>query len=461
MNARQAGLRFAIALGLCLAFAASPAGAAMDVAKVPNPLATTGLWVGDNGGVLGPDYIALIQSVCETLKVKTDAEFAVITIDDLGGLPVESFAAKLFERFGIGVAGKENGLLLLFSRDDKKIRFEVGYGMESVITDSIAGRLLDEKALPFFREGQFAHGLYAVAKAAAEAIGTANGTPLGLTDPAAWPAQVTPPQPLAREEDGAAGEMAKKADPVPSALVSGGIVVLFAFLGFLFINRKVAQKRGRAAKLKAAQGGGVFALTWLGSIGGFAALAAINKAILPFLVSLGAVPIASSVGLGKALKSLRRRLAGYQEPCAKCGQPMDLLDEQADDALLTPEEVAEEKAGGMDYEVWQCPSCGATESFSAKLGKASACPQCNRRTLVTTTTTVIAATRTSGGKVKFVADCENPACDYLKVTERDTPRLPPPSTGSSSHSGHSSSGSSGRSSFGGGRSGGGGASRGW
>jgi uncharacterized protein len=458
MNARQAGLRIVIALGLCLAVSAAAAPASMDVDKVPNPLATTGLWVGDNGGVLGPDYVALIQSVCETLKVKTDAEFAVITVDDLSGLPLENFTAKLFERFGVGVAGKENGLLLLFSRDDKKIRFEVGYGMEGVITDSIAGRLLDEQALPFFREGQYGRGLYAVAKAAAEAIGKANGTPLGLTDPAAWPAQITPPQPLAQEGAVAAGEKTKKADPVPSALVSGGAVVLFAFLGFLFVNRKVAQKRGRAAKLKAAQGGGVFALTWLGSIGGFAALAAVNKTILPFLVSLGAVPIASSVGLGKALKSLRRRLADYKEPCAKCGQPMDLLDEQADDAFLTSEEVAEEKAGGMDYEVWQCASCGASESFALKLGKASACPQCKRRTLVTTTTTLVAATRTSGGKVRIEADCQNPACDYLKVTERHTPRLPPPSSGSSGSSGRSSSG---RSSFGGGRSGGGGASRGW
>lgn len=448
-------------LGLILAVGAFSASAAMDVDKVPNPLATAGLWVGDNGGVLGPEYVALIQNICETLKVKTDAEFAVITVDDLGGRPVEEFASKLFERFGIGTAGKENGLLLLFSRDDRRIRFEVGYGLEGAITDSLAGRLLDEQALPFFRQSQYGRGIYAAAKAAAESIGKAEGISLVLTDPAAWPAQVAPPQPIARTESEAAGEKTKKADPLPSALISGGAVVLFTLLGFLFVNKRVSQKRGRAAKLKAAHGIGVQSLTWLGSAGGFAALSAVNKTILPYLLSLGAVPLASSIGFGKALKSLRRRLADFREPCVQCGQPMDLLDEQTDDALLTPEEVAEEKAGGMDYEVWQCPSCGATESFSTKLGKASDCPQCKRRTLVTTTTTLVAATRTAGGKVRVEADCKNSACDYLKVTERNTPRLPPPSTGASSHSGHRSSGSSGRSSFGGGRSGGGGASRGW
>jgi uncharacterized protein len=248
---------------------------------------------------------------------------------------------------------------------------------------------------------------------------------------------------------------------MPSTLISGGAVILFALIGFLLISRRVAGQKGRAAKLKAARGGGLYALTWLGSIGGFAALAGINKAILPYLLSLGAVPAASSVGLTKALNSLRRRIKDYQEPCPKCGQPMRLLDEQADDLFLSAEEVAEETAGGMDYEVWQCSACKATESFSLKLGKASACPKCGRRTLVTTTTTLLAATRTSGGKVKIEDDCKNPACDYLKVTERSTPRIPPPSAGSSGSSSRSSFGSSGRSSFGGGRSGGGGASKGW
>jgi len=445
---------------LVFGIAAMPAGG-MDVNQVPNPLATTHLWVGDHGGVLGPEYVSLIHSICETLKVKTDAEFAVITVDDLGGLQIEDYAARLFKRFGIGVAGKENGLLLLFSRDDRKVRFEVGYGLEGTIPDAQASRILDEQALPLFREGQVGRGIYAAVKAAAETIGTASGTPLGLADPAAWPAQVTPPQPIAGKGAVPGSKSKEKADALPSTLISGGAVILFALLGFGFINRRVAGTRGRAAKLKAAGGGGVHALTWMGSIGGFAALAGINKTILPYLLSLGAVPILSTIGLSKGLKSLRRRIADYHEPCPKCGKPMQVLDEQADDAFLSAEEVAEERAGGMDYEVWQCEACGASESFSLKLGKASECPKCKRRTLVSTTTTLVAATRASGGKVRIEEDCKNPACDYLKVTERSTPRLPPPSTGSSSQSGHSSFGSSGRSSFGGGRSGGGGASKGW
>jgi Beta-propeller domains of methanol dehydrogenase type len=84
------------------------------------PLAAAHQWVGDNAGVLGPEYSALIHSACEALKAKTGAECAVITVDDLGGLSVEDFAARLFQRFGIGEAGKENGLLLLFFAERPK-----------------------------------------------------------------------------------------------------------------------------------------------------------------------------------------------------------------------------------------------------------------------------------------------------------------------------------------------------
>ncbi|MCX6565977.1 MAG: TPM domain-containing protein [Candidatus Aminicenantes bacterium] len=462
MKKQTAGIRIFVPVLLSLWFVPAPAGAAIDVDKVPNPLATSNLWVGDSGGVLGPEYIALLNSVCETLKVKTSAEFAVVTVDDLGGRAIEDFTARLFKKFGIGEAGKENGLLLLFSRDDRKVRFEVGYGLEGTIPDALASRILDEQALPFFKEGQYGRGLFATAKTAAETIGAAAGVTLGLADPAAWPGQITPPQPIAGETAPEVPKKAAKPDPLPSALISAAAVVLCMFLGYRFIARRVAGKKGKAAKEKAALGGyNAVLLTWVGSVIAFIVLAAVNKAVFPYLLSLGVVPAAASFGQGRALKALRRKIAAYREPCGKCGQPMSLLDEQADDAFLSAEELAEENAGGLDYEVWQCDNCHASESFPVKLGKAAACPKCGRWTLVTTTTTLAAATGTSGGKVKIEADCKNPSCDYQKITERNTPRVPPPSVGSSSFSGRSSFGSSGRSSFGGGRSGGGGASKSW
>lgn len=439
------------------------AGGSMDVQAVPNPLAAGGSWVGDSGGILGPEYIALIHAACERLKVKTTAELAVITVDDLGGLPIEDFAARLFKRFGVGEGGKENGLLLLVSRDDRKVRLEVGYGLEETIPDALASRILDKQALPFFRDGLYGRGIFAAVKTAAETIAAASGAELGLSDPAAWPAQIAPPQPAAAEAPPPAPPRKEKPDPLPAALISGGAVALFMLLGNRRIARRVSREKGRAAKERAARGAGVIGLTWLGSAAGFTTLAAVTGSILPYLVSLGLVPAAATFGQVRSLRALRRRIAGHREPCVTCGQPMLLLDEKADDAFLSAEELAEEQAGGMDYEVWQCESCGASTSFPLKLAKAAECPKCKRRTLVTTTATLAAATRTSGGKVSIETDCRNPKCDYIKVVQRNTPRIPPPSSGTSGSAGHGSFRSSGgsRSSFGGGRSGGGGASKSW
>ena len=464
MKRISAGLRIFAAAGLGLVLLLQPAPAAIDVDKVPNPLAAAHQWVGDNAGVLGPEYAALIHSACEALKAKTGAECAVITVDDLGGLSVEDFAARLFQRFGIGEAGKENGLLLLFSRNDRKVRLEVGYGLEEAVPDSLAGRILEEQALPFFREGRYGRGLYAAVRKTVETAAAAAGATLGLEDPAAWPAQPPPPQPAAADirAPSPAGKKVKP-DPLPSALIGAAAVLLFMILGGVRVARRVAAKRGKAAKMKAARGAdNVSALAWTGSAAAGLVLAVVNKSFLPYLAAFGLAPAVGSFIQGRALQGLRRKIAGHREPCSKCGRPMDLLDEQADDAFLSAEEAAEEKAGGMDYEVWQCGSCGTSESFAMTLGKAAACPRCGRRTLVTATTTLVAATRAAGGKVKIEADCRNPNCDYRKVTERSTPRLPPPPPpGRSFSSGHGSFGSSGRSSFGGGRSGGGGASKGW
>src|SRR5512136_343640 len=118
---------FLVMAGACLVFAASPVLA--QVESVPNPLETAGKFVGDGAGVLGPAYTDLIDGVCRRLKDMTGAEFAVITVRDLGGMEPEDFAARLFKRFGVGEKGKDNGLLLLFALDDRAVRFEVGYNL--------------------------------------------------------------------------------------------------------------------------------------------------------------------------------------------------------------------------------------------------------------------------------------------------------------------------------------------
>jgi len=425
--------------------------------KVPNPREKGGLFVEDAGGVLGPEYIALIDSICQALKNQTGSEIAVITVDDLEGIPIEDYAVRLFERFGIGEKGRDNGLLILFSRDDREIRMEVGYGLEHIIPDARASRLLDDFAIPHFKEDLPARGLYAASLAAAEHVASATGASLGITEPAEFPAQVTPPPPV---EDETLGE--QKPDAFMTTLYFTGAIFLLILLGLVFVFLRVQAKKSKSAKKKAVNGHAFFlTVMWIGVVVGFIVVGNITGVVVPILISGILSPIVATILQFKVVKWLRRRVAGYQAKCPECGERMSLLDERADDAQLSPEEIAEEHAGGMDYEIWECSQCGGTKRFRLKLAKAGKCPECKRRTLVETTTTLAASTYKKGGRVRISSKCKNPGCGYSKTKERSTPRRS--RSGSSSSGRSSSSYSSGRSSssFGGGRSGGGGASKSW
>jgi uncharacterized protein len=99
---------------------------------------------------------------------------------------------KLFKRWGIGQKGKDNGVLLLVALKDRKARIEVGYGLEPVLPDALAGRVLDEELFPAFRKGRYADGLLAAARRIAGIIernepapkGRIHGFPFGPEAPA-------------------------------------------------------------------------------------------------------------------------------------------------------------------------------------------------------------------------------------------------------------------------------------
>ncbi len=422
---------------------------AEKVEEVVNPRRAGGGFVTDGGGVLGAEYIKLIDGICRELQAKTTVELAVVTVGDMGGLEIEEFAEKVFRRFGIGAAGRDNGLLLLCSRDDHAVRLEVGYGLEALIPDALASRLLDENGLAELGHGQFGRGLFLAARRIAATTASAQGVTLTAPDPVVWPDQPAPPASQARPLQ------KKKAawDPVNSSIYLAVGLLALGFLGAAWTLHRYRKARGRAARAKAAGGAGPIAMAWTAGVAGFIPVLVLGKAFLPPFAAMMAVPGLATTGQLLLGRLLRRRLATYHLPCAGCGAPMEMASESEDDRFLSEEQAAEEKAGGMDYEVWHCAACGNEETLATKLNKASKCPQCNRRTLTSSTTTLVAATKEQGGKVRVSETCINPKCGYSKVREHGTPRISSPSSSSSSSS-RSSAGS-----FGGGRSGGGGAGK--
>ncbi len=133
----------------------------------------------DYAGVMSGAHRTQISRVLEELEAKTGAQVKVVALKSLEGGEVNDFATRLYERWGIGTKGKDDGALLLAAIEDRKVRIEVGYGLEGVIPDALAGRILDTHVLPQFRAGDFGGGLLAGAEAIALAVAADRGIVLG------------------------------------------------------------------------------------------------------------------------------------------------------------------------------------------------------------------------------------------------------------------------------------------
>lgn len=125
-----------------------------------NSLTPSG-WVNDYASLLSQSEKHKIESLISEFEQKTGNEVAVVIIKSLEDNNLEDFTNRLFEKWGVGKKGKDNGIMLLIALHEKKIRIEVGYGLESVINDALAGEIIREKILPFFRQDLYANGIYA------------------------------------------------------------------------------------------------------------------------------------------------------------------------------------------------------------------------------------------------------------------------------------------------------------
>ncbi len=115
--------------------------------------------VTDLASVLSPDAEQAIRARVEDVEAKTTAEIAVATVPSLDGTSVEDYANRLFRQWGIGQRGKDNGVLILVAPTERQVRIEVGYGLEGVLPDGLAGDIIRTQAIPKFRDGNFEQGI--------------------------------------------------------------------------------------------------------------------------------------------------------------------------------------------------------------------------------------------------------------------------------------------------------------
>ena len=125
--------------------------------------------VNDEAGILGPAADRLERTL-KDYELKTGRQFAVLTVASLEGEALEDYSLKVARTWKLGRAGKDDGILLLVARDDRKVRLEVGYGLEGDLPDALAGRIIRGEILPRFRSGDYPGGVEAGVRAALLAL---------------------------------------------------------------------------------------------------------------------------------------------------------------------------------------------------------------------------------------------------------------------------------------------------
>lgn len=387
----------------------APLSHAVTVESVPNPRQVNNGWVTDMANILSPTTEAEINRKISELEAKNGSEIAVVTVSDTSpSATPKVFATKLFNRWGIGKKGRDNGVLFLISKGDRRVEIETGYGVEPILPNAKVGNIIQQQITPRFKQGDFDGGTLAGTKALVVALqGDATvSPPVPISAPPANISVVEPPSPEA------------DVPWLPLAGLAGGVVLAV-----------IAYKRCRSPVFVEPEGRSRTA-TWLRR---------------PLHCDRCKQP----------MRKLDSALA-HLSPTERVAQKIGSLEFEAWEC---PQCCSQLTGSGIHIRSYILNSHGF-----------KTCPHCQELTVERTRKILRHPTQFSEGRSLVTDDCH--CCSYHKETEESIPRLPPPppppppsspSPPSSGGGGYSSSGSSsgGDGSFGGGSSGGGGAGGSW
>ncbi|WP_429090795.1 TPM domain-containing protein [Aeromonas rivipollensis] len=101
---------------------------------------------------------------------RSGIQLVVVSVDSLDGETIEEYGYQLGRHWGIGQKGKNNGVLLLIAQDERKVRIEVGYGLEGALPDAIAANIIQTRILPAFKRGDMVAGVVAGSQSIMKAL---------------------------------------------------------------------------------------------------------------------------------------------------------------------------------------------------------------------------------------------------------------------------------------------------
>ena len=115
--------------------------------------------VNDYAGILAPATATQLEHALKSFETDQSTQLAVLTIPSLEGESLEAYSLKVAETWKIGQQVLDNGAILLIAQNDRKLRIEVGYGLEGSLTDLVCGRIIRNVIVPRFKEGNFDQGV--------------------------------------------------------------------------------------------------------------------------------------------------------------------------------------------------------------------------------------------------------------------------------------------------------------
>ncbi|MCM1519542.1 MAG: TPM domain-containing protein [Lachnoclostridium sp.] len=430
--------RIRIALSLAVIMMMIPLmAAAVTVDEVTNVhVADRTKYVTDMAGVLDAQTVDALNSTIASVWQSTSAEMVVVVVDEVDpAYTPDEFATRLFEKWKIGKSDKDNGLLMLVSTGDRKAVIRTGYGVEGVVPDIIAGRIIRNDMIPWFRQGDYASGIKAGVAALTET----------LSDPeAAEELRSTLPNDRLSPAD----------EDVDTGEIFNFYLYFCAFVGvvcLIIVIMVILSSRGKEEVIR-----------WRNC-------ASVRNIILfCVFLSLGCALPAYLILIYKM-----HRLRRHKRLCQNCGTRMKLVDEEHDNDYLTPAQDMEEKLNSIDYDVWLCPNCNTTEviPYINLHNNYTVCPRCHARamSLIDSRVAVNPTTRSEGVRINTYA-CR--ACGYRDNRQSRIPRKSNDDAALAAGviagsilggrgGGGGFGGGFGGGSFGGGLTGGGGASGGW
>lgn len=182
----------------------------------------------DAANLLSPEQEAALDQKLAALEAGNKRQLVVATIPDLQGYAIEDYGYRLGRTWAIGRKSINDGALLIVAPNERKVRIEVGYGLEPIVTDALSSVIIQSRILPAFRNGDMAGGIIAGADALIEL--------LNLPDE----------QAEARSKRIVAEAQERESEGPPIALIFWGIVLLFILLSMFRGRRGRGYRRGRA-----------------------------------------------------------------------------------------------------------------------------------------------------------------------------------------------------------------------